>query len=191
MSHRARKARKARNAKRAAAHRLEMIGRRPPTPDDSVEIAVRFMQIARAALESRDQAARLLSAYLGPDPVSGPARLWYFASVGPILVGQGIRQLNPTPLGPEDFWGFGRRPGAPVDPDAEVAAATVVRWLNDDEPTMHDLYTAHYKAAHQRGGWGAAQQALIGMVIEHIGMLARLIAAGAYHVVPSAKAVER
>lgn len=190
MSHRARKARKARNMRRVAAHRLEMVGRRTPTAEDSVEIAVRYMTIARAALGSRDEAAKLVAEYLGPDPAAGSVRLWYFASVGPVLVGTGMRQLNPQPLDPEDFWAFERLPGAADDPDAAVAAATVVRWLNDDEPTMHDLYAAHYDAAFKRDGWGAAQKALIGMVICHLGMLARLLDAGAYPGVASGPSSE-
>ncbi len=177
MSHRARKAKAAR---RAARRRLAPIGTRMPDADESMEIVARYFQIADAGIRSANKAADLCQEYFGTDPKLQSARLWYFASIGPVLIAAAMRKLNKDVLQPDDFWIIERLPGAQSDADTDAACQTVIRVLNDDQDTMHDLITAHYEAARAIGGHGAGHDALFRMVTEHLRMLASLIKGGAF-----------
>lgn len=177
MSKRARDARKER---RAAARRLAPVGTRMPTEADSVEAALRFFEIARTALSSRRRAADLAEDYFGVDPQVRSARLWYFAAVGPLFVGVGLRKLNRNHLTPDDVWVLDHMPGDEYESAVKLACQTVVLYLNDDTDTMHDLIQLRFREVCAAEGMEAAHDALFAMVTEHIVMLARLIDAGAY-----------
>lgn len=177
-----RKSREAKQERRNARRRLAPVGRREPTREDATESAVRFMQIADEANTSRVRSAKLLEEYFGhdTDELVKSVRLWGFASIGPILVGAAIQKLNRGVLKPDDLWAIEKISDAPDDPDALAAAQTVVRYLNDDQETMHALISAHFEAAFERAGYDAAHEALLGLVMHHLVMLARLIDAGAF-----------
>ncbi|OQO89909.1 hypothetical protein B1813_18895 [Saccharomonospora piscinae] len=155
---------------------------RPPNADESMELAAEFLRIAELAADGdRDTAATALADYLTDDPEVGFTRLWYLASVGPILVSAGLRKLNAHLLDGDEFWGITHLDSAPKDHDDPAALAalqSVAAHLNNDQGAARDVIAAHHHAAHDRAGSGA--EALADMVLHHLRMLATLITNGAF-----------
>ncbi|MEC3975102.1 hypothetical protein [Amycolatopsis sp. H20-H5] len=153
--------------------------RRAATLDDAAKAACTFLDIARrAAANDGPAAADLLFAYFTRDQDTASVRLWTFASIGPV---RGAAERDPG-----QFWDLADSdPGKPVgDPAALAAAQSVVRYLNDDEDAMHDIITAHFQAGGRRGGYNGAHVAMLHMVVHHLRMLASLMQAGAFEVIP-------
>lgn len=96
-----------------------------------------------------EEAVDAIRAWLGPDdsPVAS-LRCWYLATTAPLLGMALFRKHFPVDMEPDDFWTLGTVPGVTLgekedDSAAEVMAQVLVRYLNDDIDTAHDLITAH------------------------------------------------
>jgi hypothetical protein len=62
----------------------------------------------------------------------------------------------------------------------------VVQALNGDQKAMQDVIAAHLDAAGKHGGGAAAHDAMFGMVMHHLNLLAVLINEGAFGQSPTA-----
>lgn len=97
------------------------------------------------------QAANLIEDYFNCDNETASLRVWYWASVGPILPGSRDLPSNASTL---------------------AALQCVAAHLNDDETAAQDVTAAHFDVAGHEG--------LFSMVFEFVGLCSFLVKEGAF-----------
>jgi hypothetical protein len=122
---------------------------RPPTPAESMEIAMEIFGFAELVANRQPrEAVDAIRDWLGPDSPVAVLRCWYLATTAPLLGMALVRKHFPVDMEPDGIWTLGTAPGVTLgdrddDRAAEVMAQVLVRYLNDDTETAYDLITAH------------------------------------------------
>jgi hypothetical protein len=140
-----------------------------------MHIAELFLDAAiEHAEHGTDRAMAMIEAYFIGDPNEVSKRIWYWASVGPIIAAAGIRKLDIRPPGPGELWAIETLPGSQRKTDASCLAAlqAVVGHLNEDESLAQDVTSAHFEVAGHEG--------LIAMSFECISLCSFLAKEGAF-----------
>ncbi|HKS46745.1 MAG TPA: hypothetical protein VJT49_16860 [Amycolatopsis sp.] len=155
--------------------------REPPSADESMEIAARYLEVGYAVADSQpDRASDLLEEYFGDDPKISSKRLWFFSSVGPVIIAGAMRKLNEGKPTDDVFWGLEIDGDEQADPDLLAAAQSVAAFLNGDHRAGQDVMSAHFDVVARKSGGEAAHDAMFHMVVEHMKMLAACINGGAF-----------
>jgi hypothetical protein len=127
----------------------------PPTEDEAMDIAGRFLSAAIShAEDGPSKGIDMVTQFFDCDPVEAAFRVWYWASVGSIIAAAGVKALNPVAPSEGEFWGLVPLPGVDTDesdPSATAAAQCIVAHLNEDAEGAHDITTAHFKVAGHEG----------------------------------------
>jgi hypothetical protein len=117
----------------------------PPTPEEAMDTARRVFNFAER-ISAGDKKAALddMGAWFASDSFAA-LRVWYLATIGPILAMGLVKKYFPVDMAPDDFWVLQQLPDVPADddPHAYAMAQVLVRYMNDDEATAHDLLHAH------------------------------------------------
>lgn len=150
--------------------------RPPPTEEESVWIAEKFLDVAMtAAHEGPDQGIAMVEEFFDCEPREATFRLWSWAAVGAVIASAAIGKLNPRPPADDEMWAIEHLPGSSeknVEPDALAAMQCVVAHLNGDAPAAHDVISARWAVARYDG--------LFGLVCELIVLCAFLVKEGAF-----------
>lgn len=156
----------------------------PPTREESAEIGATFLHLGGLiAAGDRKTTADDLAEYLTDDPRTASLRLWMFAATGPILVAAALQQLDADRQKDADgMWIIEQdtRDGREAPPHLLAAIRSTVAYLNGDARMANDIVAAHFDAANAAAGLHAAHDAMFEMVLDHLGLLATCIEAGAF-----------
>ncbi|PXY20352.1 hypothetical protein [Prauserella endophytica] len=153
----------------------------PPSAEESMTIAAEFLRVAHQAADGDiDGMAASLDEYFTDDPVAASLRLWYFAAVGPLIVAGAVKKLNGGRLPSDGMWVIEQEGDPADDPSALAAAQAVTAHLNGDDDAARDVISAHFGVVAKKSGGEAAHEALFGVVVHHLNMLAALINEGVF-----------
>jgi hypothetical protein len=135
----------------------------PPTAQESMEIACRFMEIVDTLQDGTDAAADALTDYLGEDPETGTLRAWYLASCGPLIASAALKSLNKGEPFKGGFWGLVQIPGSPLgsEPSQLAMMRSLTAYLNEDAEAATDVIAAHHATHGIEGLFGMICAALI------------------------------
>jgi hypothetical protein len=146
----------------------------PPTAEESLRIAAKFLDVAIGLVESGTATAiDRIEEFIGADNETAELHIWYWAAVGPVVTAAGIRKLD-VPDVQDGMWAIEMVPGVEASPDPSLLAAlrAVVAHLNDDTGAAQDVTSAHFAVAGHDG--------LLEMVFELLKLCSFLVKEGAF-----------
>jgi hypothetical protein len=129
--------------KRKPKKRLPRALRRPPTDDESMDIAAKIYSFAELAADGdAEKAVKAIQKWVGLGPTAR-LRGHYMAAISPVLIMGLMRKHFPVDMEPDDLWVMERLDGADTDVHTVALCQVIVRHLNDDHVTATDLLQAH------------------------------------------------